>query len=240
MTEHETATTAQATSPYSGLRCLRTHLAALLQPDVECSRGASCARAHVAGTPSCDCEDRCALCGPAVRLFYALPVRRDMPGELLLRPAPLVTMAVLAVNDHLLKREFGNAMTGKLSDVAGLAFTPLLALALVEVGRAAIGSEKWQAGRRDLGACVFAVGALFLCAKGSPTVGHAAGAVLGALRYPVRGEFDRVTITHDLSDLAALPALFVAWLDGWFAIRRRKASSRPRPCIQISGSGVRT
>ena len=44
----------------------------------------------------------------------------------------------------------------------------------------------------DVGACIVGVGAVFVCAKVLPTVGNGVGVVLGVVRYPVRGEFDRV------------------------------------------------
>jgi hypothetical protein len=156
-----------------------------------------------------------------------------MPGDLLLRPVPLVALGLLAVNDHLLKREFGNAVTGKLSDIAGLVFVPLLAVAVVELLRAA-GHFEWRASTRTLGACVVSVGLIFTAAKVSPMMAHLFGDILGAVRFPVRGELDRVTITHDVSDLVALPALAIARLDASRSIRLRKSAVRQQPCTRTS------
>jgi hypothetical protein len=58
--------------------------------------------------------------------------------EMLLRATFLVAVAVLALNDHLLKSIFSNWLTGTLSDIAGLfgltvfaaAFAPGLRIAL--------------------------------------------------------------------------------------------------------------
>ncbi len=70
----------------------------------------------------------------------------NRPGDLLLNPWALVSVAVILINDHVLKGgAFGNTMTGKLSDVAGVfLLPPLLLISVLEVlrrslvGRAAI------------------------------------------------------------------------------------------------------
>ncbi|MEU7914011.1 hypothetical protein, partial [Microbispora bryophytorum] len=55
---------------------------------------------------------------------------RVTAGAWLGHPATLTAIAVLLVNDHLLKRLWPGMVTGKLSDVAGmLVAPPLLALA---------------------------------------------------------------------------------------------------------------
>ena len=68
----------------------------------------------------------------------------NRPGDLLLSPWALVSVAIILINDHALKGAFGNMVTGKLSDVAGVFLFPLLLLSVFEVlrrnlvGRAAI------------------------------------------------------------------------------------------------------
>lgn len=63
-----------------------------------------------------------------------------MPRELerlLLRPLSLLALALWAVNDHYLKAAWGNAFTGKLSDVTSLIVAPMLlayACAALHVG----------------------------------------------------------------------------------------------------------
>lgn len=52
-----------------------------------------------------------------------------MPRELerlLLHPLILLALALWALNDHVLKAAWGNAFTGKLSDVASLIVAPVL------------------------------------------------------------------------------------------------------------------
>src|SRR4051794_34144470 len=136
-------------------------------------------------------------------------MRRDMPGDLLLRPIPIFAAVLLILNDHVFKRRFGNVVTGKLSDLAGLVFVPLLCLALVEIFRAAIRAD-WRASAGTLAICVLGVAIVFISAKASPVIARRYGDVLGAARYPVRRTIDRVRITHDISDLIALPALAIA------------------------------
>ncbi len=160
-------------------------------------------------------------------------MRREMPGDLLLRPVPLLAVGLLVLNDHWLKRVFADGVTGKLSDIAGLVFVPLLIVAIVELVRAAFRVE-WRATTRTLGVSVVAVGIIFAAAKVSPATAHLFGDVLGAVRYPVRGDLDRVVIAHDLSDLVALPALAIAWLDGLRGYRLRRSASRLRPCTRTS------
>src|SRR3954469_11095790 len=62
----------------------------------------------------------------------------------LVRPVPLAAVGVLAVNDHLLKGSglLPGAVTGKLSDFAGLFFFPLLLAAIARgPSRAARGRD---------------------------------------------------------------------------------------------------
>ena len=55
------------------------------------------------------------------------------PGDILRHPLVLCMLVLWLLNDHLFKDLFGNALTGKLSDVAGLAVFPLLPYALYEM-----------------------------------------------------------------------------------------------------------
>lgn len=54
---------------------------------------------------------------------------RRTPGDLVLHPVALASLVVLVGNDHALKGTGPGWLTGKLSDVAGLAFLPFLLLA---------------------------------------------------------------------------------------------------------------
>ena len=58
-----------------------------------------------------------------------------VPGEIVLHPVALAGLALLVLNDHVLKGAAPGWLTGKLSDVAGLAFLPFLILGLLDVAR---------------------------------------------------------------------------------------------------------
>lgn len=103
-------------------------------------------------------------------------------ADVLVAPWLWLSIGVLAVNDHLLKASHPGWLTGKLSDVAGVA---MLALA-----GAAITGRRWP---------VLAVGAGFIALKSVPGVASLAAPVLG-------GETLR-----DPSDLLALAVLVPIW-----------------------------
>ncbi|MEM6989161.1 MAG: hypothetical protein AAF721_01650 [Myxococcota bacterium] len=104
-------------------------------------------------------------------------------------------MAVLAINDHLLKGS-GHSLetiTGKLSDFAGLLVAPLLLAAL-----AGLRSKKaWVAAH-------VAVGLVFAGIQVSAPFAALWSAAMGWVGFPW-------TITMDTTDLVALPMLLVSW-----------------------------
>src|SRR5688572_6358086 len=57
------------------------------------------------------------------------------PARALLHPAWLLSLAVLGLNDHVLKRLVPSLLTGKLSDFAGLFVAPALLATLLRVRR---------------------------------------------------------------------------------------------------------
>ncbi|MFN7142762.1 MAG: hypothetical protein ACK4YP_03230, partial [Myxococcota bacterium] len=97
----------------------------------------------------------------------------------LVHPVPLVAMVVLAVNDHWGKAAFPNLVTGKLSDVAGLAFFPLLLQAGWEV------LTRRPPCRRVLVAATIATMSVFAATKTLPVATSAWAWALGALQWPV-------------------------------------------------------
>lgn len=124
-------------------------------------------------------------------------------GELI-HPVPLLAVALLLVNDHLLKGAgvLPGWLTGKLSDFAGLLFFPLLLTATYRTGR-------WLARKRDvrltppmLRVALAVTAAGFTALKISPAIAAAAGAIA------------------DPTDLAALVMLVPAWLLGRREIAR--------------------
>src|SRR5687768_980006 len=54
-------------------------------------------------------------------------------GALLFHPLTLVSVLVLVLNDHYLKAAFPSALTGKLSDFAGMFAAPLVLYSAIEL-----------------------------------------------------------------------------------------------------------
>jgi hypothetical protein len=131
-------------------------------------------------------------------------------GSSLAHPVSLTAIGLLVVNDQILKPAWPGLITGKLSDVAGLVFFPLLVIAAVEL----------VAGRRIRSVAVIAIISTAVCFSLIQLWGPAADFYrhgLGYLQFPFRrllsGAATPVPVSHtaDLTDLLALPALFVAW-----------------------------
>ncbi|MCU0698186.1 MAG: hypothetical protein MUC96_16905 [Myxococcaceae bacterium] len=118
-------------------------------------------------------------------------------------PLPLLSMVVLAVNDHVLKARFHNALTGKLSDVAGCFALPLFIAALL---------AGWLApARRALVGAVVTV-LLFGAIKSSQAASDALMDALTPLAHAL-GLGARLHVIADPSDLVALVMvpLALAW-----------------------------
>lgn len=142
------------------------------------------------------------------------PGRRALPAGELLHPAPLAAVVVLALNDHLLKGAgvLPGWMTGKISDVAGYFFFPLM---LTAVGDTVVRAfARWFGLRRidfslrwwKAGVAMAATVALALGLELSPGVGEV---VVGALR--LLGF--RAGTTRDPTDLIGLVGLVpAAWI----------------------------
>jgi len=135
-----------------------------------------------------------------------------------LHPVTLVAVAVLVVNDWWLKPRFGpSAVTGKLSDLAGLIFAPLVlsaAIGLALHALAGLGARVDPSlSRRRLVACTAATGAVFAAVKLSPAAAGALAALISRLGRPAE-------IYLDPSDLLCLPALAVALWIGRDELRR--------------------
>ena len=152
---------------------------------------------------------------------------RRFPGDLILLPAATVSLAILIVNDHVLKERYGNTLTGKLSDFAGLVFFPLLLAALLEVARAAFRLRAWRLSTRGLTVCVLVTGSVFALAKTWEPANYLYRAATAALEWPViaikatllGSHLPAMPATHlvlDATDLIALPFLLVPW---WFGRR---------------------
>jgi hypothetical protein len=139
------------------------------------------------------------------------------PGALLLHPLALGALFVLLLNDQVLKRVSPGALSGKLSDAAGMVLFPLVLHAIVELGAAKIGRALSE--RRSFRALLALVGATWV---GFTLVEMTAfGDVLyrvglGALQWPFRAllklasgagvpSLRPVAATPDPTDLLTLP-----------------------------------
>ena len=123
-------------------------------------------------------------------------------------------MVVLVVNDWVLKPRFHGAVTGKLSDLAGLAFAPVLLSAVIGLvlhvaARLGVRVDP-SLTRRRLVACCAATALGFAAVKLVPPVATALARAIGhhAEFYP------------DLTDLLCLPAVLVALWIGRDELRR--------------------
>jgi hypothetical protein len=134
----------------------------------------------------------------------ALPV-----GEAL-HPLALAAVVVLVVNDWVLKPRWHGWLTGKLSDVAGLAFAPVLLSAVIGLILHVVGAKDPSLSRRRLVACCAATAAGFAVVKLCAPVREQLAALIGhhAEFYP------------DPSDLLALPAVLVSYWIGRDELRR--------------------
>jgi hypothetical protein len=120
-------------------------------------------------------------------------------------PLPLAAVALLAANDHLLKRAWPGAVTGKLSDLAGCFVLPLFVSAALAV------ATPWPA-RRRLAVGAAATVLFFGALKLSPAVAGAVALALDAVWRPFGGAGG--PIAADPTDLVALPLALVAFAWG--------------------------
>jgi len=153
-----------------------------------------------------------------------IPPGDDERGAGMTHPGAIAAVAVLVANDHWGKAAWPGLLTGKVSDVAGLAFFPLFLQGLVEVGGGRVS-------RRVLGAACIATAVVFAAVKLSDRAGLAWAWTLGTLQWPflaawavVGGETAPAVraVRHavDPTDLVALPAVGLAW---WWGRGRPRA-----------------
>lgn len=137
-----------------------------------------------------------------------------MPVGEALHPVALAAVALLVINDWLLKPRWHNWVIGKLSDVGGLVFAPLVLSAmfgLVLHAAARLGARVDPSlSARRLVACCAATAAGFAAVKLCAPAREALSALIGhgARFYP------------DWTDLLVLPCVLVAWSIGRDELRR--------------------
>jgi hypothetical protein len=155
---------------------------------------------------------------------------RHRPGEGLLHPVPLAAIALLVLNDHVFKARWPGWVTGKLSDVAGLVFFPLLLHALV----ARLPGVRAASPERLLLVCAIATALVFAAVKTWAPATRAYEIGLGLLQWPfriagalLRGEAPGgprpVKLVRDPTDLLALPFVTVPIL-----LQRKRAREASR------------
>ncbi len=184
---------------------------------------------------------------------------RALPVEEFAHPWPLLAMALLGVNDHVLKGSswVPGWLTGKLSDFAGLFFFPLFVTAALDTvlyvgGRLAGGrGPDWSLRRFKL---LFALGftaLLFVPLKLSDAWGTLYIRAMHAL--DVLDLFGNFAVTRDPTDLVALVMFPLVYLHGrrfvrrvpvgrlgWLAARARRAPDAVDRVLAEGMKDVRT
>ena len=139
-----------------------------------------------------------------------------------LSPVFLVAVAVLVVNDHFIKVQFPGVISGKLSDVAGLIFFPILLVALAELGALVLPRRPYATSRWFLYAsAITAVG--YIGVKYIPFGQHlylTSNQWIASVTSPL-GSTTPLRIVVDPWDLLPLLALLVPVIAGrrWRPIR---------------------
>lgn len=166
-------------------------------------------------------------------------VDRQHSAPALLHPIAVASLAVLLLNDHVLKGAWPGWWTGKLSDVAGLIVAPVAIAAVV----AALGRRRrLRVSPMAVAVVVTVVVAVgFTAAKVDPTANTVGSWALGVVTWPltVLGDLlagrairpiGHLGLVLDPTDVVALPAALVG---GWLA------AGLPEPRIP-SGRGLVT
>jgi hypothetical protein len=152
----------------------------------------------------------------------------------LLHPVTLMALALWALNDHLLKGWGPALLTGKLSDVAGLAVCPTVLLGLIEWCAPELLQRHWRV--LLIGSCTV-IGLLVAGLELSQPVQLAYQHALGAAWFAARSlvawlcgarapAFALASTTPDVTDLLTLPALAIPC---WLFHRTQLSKGSPPP-----------
>ncbi|WP_394827797.1 hypothetical protein [Pendulispora albinea] len=162
---------------------------------------------------------------PHATPLHATPLH----ATLLAHPWIVGSIALLWINDHVLKVHWPSALTGKLSDAAGLVFFPVVLLALLSLAARAARRPPAAIGFRSLLLCALVTGAVFAWVKLDPAGTAWYRHALGALQWPLRAALRlghgqglpalrRVVAVTDPTDVWTLPFVMIA---PWLARRAR-------------------
>ena len=155
---------------------------------------------------------------------------REAPGlDALVHPLPLAALAVLVVNDHLLKPNVPSLLTGKLSGVAVLVLLPFVLLAAWDLARL-VAPRLPRIGRRLAVASVAVTMAGYVAIEVVPVVGDAYRVGLGAAQWSAGAVLALVTagpvpalapvlLWRDVTDLLVVPAALVVLVVGPWSLR---------------------
>jgi hypothetical protein len=133
--------------------------------------------------------------------------------ELLLHPVMVASIAILIANDHWLKYTHPSALTGKLSDFAGLTFFPILVMCLLELA---------MPQRRAIIAAPVVTAIAFALIKCVPAATDVYRQVLGFLQSPLSPS--PVHAVTDPSDLIALPCVVISIAIAYRSVTKEAAA----------------
>ena len=176
--------------------------------------------------------------GPTDPSAMGASERVIVAGDALLHPAALASVALLVLNDHVLKAASPGLLTGKASDFAGMAFFPLVLLSVWEVSLAVL--RRWRGPSvAALVAATAATAAVFVAAKATDAGNSAVGFGVGWLQWAAASaaagvglvpspEMRSATLVKDPSDLVALAAIGVCLAVGMRRVSdARRAGGQP-------------
>ncbi len=150
---------------------------------------------------------------------------------LVLQPPFVLSIAVLLLNDHVLKAQVGGPVTGKLSDFAGLFAVPFVVAAVVE----AAGRGRLRCSSRAFALIAVITGVVFAAVKLDSHARSLAANVGSVARWPLdllagRSDPSPIVITPDATDVVAVVALVAAVL-----VAQRL---RPQRSVQLAGAAA--
>ena len=169
----------------------------------------------------------------AVRPLATAPRDDAAPADALLHPVTLVALGLLILNDHVLKAAYPGAITGKVSDLAGLAFFPILLVGGWEIAVSMTG--RWRGpSTRALAIAITVTSAGFTLVKTWPVAAEAFGWSLGLAQWllalPVRwldgGPLPPVVATMVVVDPTDLVAIVALAIPAWVGVERARAGRR--------------